>query len=474
MSLLQSPYVYLMLLAAGVSLVVALMILSRHSAPGAVPLAILNLCGAVWALTTAFTLASPNYATAVLWHKVQLLGMEPISVAWIVFVLAYLGRDRWLRPGRLAALGVVTAATISLGFTNEFHHLLWQQLTFFPGTPSVLRENPGLWWWVATFYDYGLLLLGIVLLAMRFWRQEGIYRRQTALVIVACLIPLAIDSVYTMTIGTKTEINLAPLAFTCVGALLSFAFFRFKLFEVTPIARDFILENMTDALIVLDDRGRVTEMNGAAETLLKTKARTATGKQFREVCTGVPELSELPAGWQATSVELSVGSGHDARTYHALVSPVPSKRGELKGKIVVLRDITELKQAEIAVREARDQLELRVQERTAELKVANEGLRRSQAQLAQLLSTSPAVIYTGRFEPGFPLTFVSDNVQTQLGLTSAEVLTPSFWRDHVHPDDLKVLTGKEAVLGSSGVAAQQYRLRCPAGERVIHDDMRLL
>src|SRR5512142_228162 len=50
--------------------------------------------------------------------------------------------------------------------------------------------------------------------------------------------------------------------------------------------------------------------------------------------------------------------------------------GQITGYISVNRDITERKKIEGALRAARDELELRVQERTEELAAANEELRK--------------------------------------------------------------------------------------------------
>ena len=58
-------------------------------------------------------------------------------------------------------------------------------------------------------------------------------------------------------------------------------------------------------------------------------------------------------------------------------------------------------------------------------------------QSAQLLSASPAVIYSFKATADFAPTFISHNITSVFGYTPAEYLAdPAFWRDRVHPGDL--------------------------------------
>jgi len=59
----------------------------------------------------------------------------------------------------------------------------------------------------------------------------------------------------------------------------------------------------------------------------------------------------------------------------------------------------------------------------------------SQERLAQLLSASPAVIYSFKATADFAPTFVSDNITSVFGYPEY-LADPSFWRDRVHPSDL--------------------------------------
>ena len=61
----------------------------------------------------------------------------------------------------------------------------------------------------------------------------------------------------------------------------------------------------------------------------------------------------------------------------------------------------------------------------------------SQERLAQLLSASPAVIYSFKATADCAPTFVSDNITSVFGYPRRVPLAdPSFWRDRVHPSDL--------------------------------------
>ena len=100
------------------------------------------------------------------------------------------------------------------------------------------------------------------------------------------------------------------------------------------------------------------------------------------------------------------------------------------------RDVTDATAAAEAVREARDQLELRVEQRTAELATANKSLRHSEHRFRTLIENGADGIALVDAEN--KILYLSPSVSNVEGY-SAEELVGRMGPENTHPDDLPLL-----------------------------------
>jgi adenylate cyclase len=91
-------------------------------------------------------------------------------------------------------------------------------------------------------------------------------------------------------------------------------------------------------------------------------------------------------------------------------------------------------------------------------KAAEEAKAAAHARLSQLLSGSPAVIYSYRATGDFAPTFVSENIGDWLGYEPREFLEDAdFWRSRVHPEELAAVEAESVQLFKKGRHTAEYR-----------------
>jgi PAS domain S-box-containing protein len=122
---------------------------------------------------------------------------------------------------------------------------------------------------------------------------------------------------------------------------------RGTLFNVIPIARTMIIESMDDAVIVLDGDSRVVDVNPAAASLLRQPAARMLGRPAGEVFVARQDIVEAFADAKEERAEITVGEGADPRVFDLQISTIYSRIGRELGRLIVLRDITRRKEAEM-------------------------------------------------------------------------------------------------------------------------------
>jgi two-component system cell cycle sensor histidine kinase/response regulator CckA len=146
------------------------------------------------------------------------------------------------------------------------------------------------------------------------------------------------------------------------------------------------LASIGDAVISTDIEGRITFMNAEAEALTGWTLAEASAKPVTEVFSIINENTRREVDNPVTRV-LQEGIVVGLANHTILLrkngkeipiddsgAPIRDGGGKTMGVVLVFRDITERKNAEEALQKAHDELEARVQERTAELSEANKTL----------------------------------------------------------------------------------------------------
>jgi PAS domain S-box-containing protein len=107
---------------------------------------------------------------------------------------------------------------------------------------------------------------------------------------------------------------------------------------------------------------------------------------------------------------------------------------------------------------------------------AEEALRATKERLQHIVSSSPAFLYSLRVAGQTLLPdWVSANIEQLLGFVPAELDSPEWWIEHVHPEDRERVLDQVPKLLGEGYAVREYRIRRKDGEyRWVRDEQKLV
>lgn len=322
--------------AAGVTMAgLAAYVAWRRDARMGWSLAVLLLAVAWWGVAYAIELGVDDIGLKGRWGDLKYLGITTLAPAWLVFVLQYTGRDRWVTWRLVALLAVAPVMTMLLLAIPATHDLV-RSYPPSAATEELPTVKGGPAFYVIIGYNNLVLVTATALFVASMVRLARSYRRMAGALLAAALVPWAANVLHNLNVGWFARVDLTPFAFTLTGGVLVWGLFHQRLVDLAPLARSAVLESMSDAVYVADPFGRIVDVNPAGVQLVGTSRTALLGRRLENVIT----LDGANTG--ATELTLSGPDGDpEHRTFEVSRECLTDGSGRPAGVLVVLHEITE-------------------------------------------------------------------------------------------------------------------------------------
>lgn len=326
-----------LMIAGTICLFVALLVLqTRRTARGSMALISLLLALAWWDITYAVFWAGVPGPTTFFWLDITYIGVVFAPVAVFIFALRITHRSKWLKNPMLALICTVPVIVLVILFTDSQHGL------FFAGkrTDAFIQDGGTVFWFHVAF-SYSLVLFATILLIRTFIRSSGIYRKQIGMVLLGLSVTWLNSIIFILGINPLPGADNTPFSFTIAGIAFAFALHRYRLLDIVPVARDVLIEQLSDGVLVIDAQNRLVDINPAAAAMLDIPAGAL----------GDP-MDHVLSHWKRSEREFLLHGNSDAgfemqakaNTYvEARGATLTDDKGRHLGRLVVLHDITRLK-----------------------------------------------------------------------------------------------------------------------------------
>ncbi len=417
----REEFFYLLpyLLSLGISLSVFLYTWQHRNVRGAKVYSWFMVGQMLTILGFIMELVSPNLQIKLLWDKFQWLSISfLVVIPFLMFSIQY--SEYPLRSPRLMwgfwlALPILFTALL---LTDGVHHLLYPNphLSADYPFPELQYDYTIVVYAYSILYIYGVNVYGLGLLVRRAFQPHNIYRSQYLIIALGFFIPLAFSVLTLTNIRIAPQRDVGPFSFAVGNLIVAWGLFRYSLFDIVPIARERIVENIRDPVFVLDAKNRVVDVNQAALKMLKVAMPDVIGRPAREVFAKWPAIVSELDYLDIERREITIQDGGDTFYFDTNISSIYNMR-QLVGRILVARDVTRYKTLESSYRLLSGELEQRVQERTEEL--------RHSAELYRAVVENQTEFIVRWKENGIR-TFVNEAYCRYFGLTIEEALSASF------------------------------------------------
>jgi len=324
-----------------------------------------------------------------------------ISIALLFFAFAYTGRSTRVLRRWLPALAVLPIMACAWVFSDPIHGRA-------RASAHIAVDPP----YGALLYDFSSIELvsyvvtlifgwyAIYLLLSALRRHATVYRRQATWVCFGLVLDLTATVPGLLGYRWFGQRDSAPLWFGIGGLLVTWALSKDQLFDLVPIARDAVIDNLPNPIFVLDAKDRLIDANPAARALLQG-SDPGMGTDVKGAFPEWPELGQALLSSRARR-EL-VKPGTDS-AYDVSEAALMTADGAARGRAVILREVTETRRVQDILRKAHAELEIRVALRTRELEEANASLRkqvestRAAQAAAQASENKFRAIFDGAYE----------------------------------------------------------------------------
>ena len=334
-----------------------------------------------------------NIPQAALFLRMEWLFQVFVPPLYLLFSIQYKGYRRWLLGWRQSLLFIFPAILFILSLLKNATSLIWQNLSLDQSNvlaPIQYQIGPVQWmFWIFTY-------ICLMVSAWIFLKNNNIrgkaYQHQSILLSFIAIIPLIMSIFFLVSPASGFGFNAAPLSFIVCGIVISFAIFRYRLFDLSPVVYHRLLESLKDGVLVIDEEKRLLQLNHVAAELIGIDKSVSVGEPIDSIIDQQSPWYMLNKMVCNQTIQIDINQEQNDFYYEVTCSSI-EQTAKNEHLVFAISDITEEKKSKIAEALSRETSEIRASELDVLRKVA-EQLNRA-VELSAVIDTGLQEIVSG-------------------------------------------------------------------------------
>ncbi len=304
----------------------------------------------LWIVVKIISLFVFSIDTREILHKINILLVVLIGPFIFLVAIYHSQFPRWFKTKHEIFIFFIPAIVYLLVCISPFHNFLYYDFKILvnQGIPMhVLKFKAA--YQLLNLHNYFLLISTFFILIRSLFKRNIFFRRQMLLFIIGLLIPVLYDALYLLGYSPIKDYNLAPVIVSIGNIFIAWSLFGYRFFNAIPVARNKIIDNMPDIIIIARHGDFVIDINKSGENLFECKKDDIIGISFFEIFKSHPDLLEVIVS-KNTSSEIRINKNDKELYFSASLSYIENIEKDGNIYIIILHEITERIEAEIEIK----------------------------------------------------------------------------------------------------------------------------
>ncbi|AWI04845.1 EAL domain-containing protein [Clostridium drakei] len=381
---------------------------------------------------------------AILFQKAKLISVILASPLYLLIIKEYVSKNQKNIYYSLLVFIVPILSLLSL-ISNKipYKFISNARVSYTKGIP-ILSFSPNIGFYIHTIYSYSSILIGCYVLIMIAIKSPKLYRRQSALIFIGTLISISMNFLFISSRFESFFMDTTSICILLTLIILYWGAFHMPKSIVVPIARDLLVENIKDFIIVVDSSNKIVDINPAAIefiTFFKHKSKKINNKQeinfigikIHELLDFLPDIKRVDASNDPKN-ESTICLNFDNKTFYFTMykSPILDTNKSQIGRLFMFHDVTNIQEYTNSLKRLNEKLSIsdRIISTTMEgvlitdssgniIKVNNSFEKISGYKEDELIGKNPRILKSGHHNKSFYLDMWND------------LLTNGYWKGEI-------------------------------------------
>lgn len=359
-----TPYSLLLFLTAVIAVALFGITFKKRNEPGGYALLGVLLSLFVWSFFAGLSASFGSIFYKITATKLAYFGIVSLPVNLLLFAMYFTSNHKLLNPFRIFFLWFIPFLGLFLILTNEQHNLIWTGYTYRTSVfGSTMVYERGLGFWGLITYFYSCVLFTLFLVIWTAFRFRYIYRKNMTVLMIMVPFSLIINILYVFELFPGWQgFDPTPFSLIIFTSLMVWSFNKFKFFDLSPVGREVVLDQMRALLLILDTHYRIVDFNHPMQGIIcqinekspQENRKLFIGHSIQSAFLPWPEFIEHILQEDLVQNEVELCLENQRYVFEVQKKALPNKDAKPQGWLVFLFDITdrvEIVEAEIRNRE---------------------------------------------------------------------------------------------------------------------------